>query len=118
MSVANATSVSRVTLVKTSATTHSFNMDQRFLELTYSANGPNLSVQAPARAADAPPGYYMLFVFNEAGVPSVAKIVRMGIAAVPNPATVPSITNPGTQTAKSVPPPRWRSTPATPTATR
>jgi YVTN family beta-propeller protein len=97
VSVANAASVSRVTLVKTSATTHSFNMDQRFLELTYVANGLNLSVQAPTRAADAPPGYYMLFVFNEAGVPSIAKIVRMGIAPVPNPATVPSIANPGTQ---------------------
>ena len=97
VSVANAASVSRVTLVKTSATTHSFNMDQRFLELTFAANGLNLSVQAPARAADATPGYYMLFVFNETGVPSVAKIIRLGIAPVPNPATVPSISNPGNQ---------------------
>jgi YVTN family beta-propeller protein len=97
VTVANASSVSRVTLVKTSATTHSFNMDQRFLELTFTASGLNLSVQAPARAADATPGYYLLFVFNEAGVPSVAKIVRLGIAAVPNPATAPTIANPGTQ---------------------
>ena len=98
VSVANATSVSRVTLVKTGASTHSFNMDQRFLDLTFSANGLNLSVQAPARAADATPGYYMLFVFNQAGVPSVAKIVRMGIAPVANPATVPVIANPGART--------------------
>jgi len=98
VSVANAASVSRVTLVKTSATTHSFNMDQRFLDLTFQASGLNLSVQAPTRATDATPGYYMLFVFNEAGVPSVAKIVRMGIAPVANPATVPTLTNPGSQT--------------------
>ena len=98
VSVANAASVSRVTLVKTGATTHSFNMDQRFLDLTFNASGLNLSVQAPTRAADATPGYYMLFVFNEAGVPSVAKIVRMGIAPVANPATVPTLINPGAQT--------------------
>ena len=30
-------------------------------------------VQAPTRAADATPGYYMLFVFDAAGVPSVAQ---------------------------------------------
>ena len=95
VSVANAGSVSRVTLVKTGASTHSFNMDQRFLDLTFSANGLNLSVQAPARAADATPGYYMLFVFNEVGAPSVAKIVRVGIAPVFNPATAPTLLNPG-----------------------
>ena len=99
VSVANAASVSRVTLVKTGASTHSFNMDQRFLDLTFSASGLNLSVQVPAHAADATPGYYMLFIFNEAGVPSVAKIVRMGIAPVANPATVPTLANPGAQTA-------------------
>ena len=30
-------------------------------------------VQAPTRGADAPPGFYMLFVLNDAGVPSVAQ---------------------------------------------
>ena len=40
----------------------------------------------------------MLFVFNEAGVPSVGKIVRMGIATDPNPAIDPVLTNPGAQT--------------------
>jgi hypothetical protein len=41
---------------------------------------------APARAADAPPGYYLLFVINDQNVPSIAKIVRMNVAANPNPA--------------------------------
>ncbi len=101
VSVENASSVSRVTLVKTGSATHSFNMDQRFLELTFNANGTNLSVQAPTRAADATPGYYMLFVFNESGVPSIAKIVRLGISSVPNPAIVPTLTNPGAQTSEA-----------------
>ncbi len=41
------------------------------------------------------PGFYLLFVLNEAGVPSIAKIVRMGVASDPNPAIKPILTNPG-----------------------
>lgn len=96
--VANAASVSRVTFVKTGSMSHSFNFDQRFLELTFVANGSHVAVQAPTHAAEATPGFYMLFVFDAAGVPSVAKIVRVGIASNPNPAVTPSITNPGAQT--------------------
>jgi YVTN family beta-propeller protein len=98
VSLADTAGVSRVTLVKTGSTTHSFNMDQRFVELTFKASGSQVAVQAPTRAADAPPGTYMLFVFSDTGVPSVAKMVRMGIASNPNPATVPVLTNPGAQT--------------------
>ena len=89
--------VKRVTLVKTSAVTHNRNMDQRFIELTYTAQGANVQVQAPTRAGDATPGYYMLFVINDKGVPSEAKIVSMGIASNPNPSTVPVLTNPSNQ---------------------
>jgi len=95
---ANAASVSRVTLVKTGSMSHSFNMDQRFLDLTFNASGSHVAIQAPTRAGEAPPGYYMLFVFNEAGVPSVAKIIRMGIASNPNPAITPVLANPGART--------------------
>jgi galactose oxidase len=35
-------------------------------------------VKATARAALAPPGYYLLFIVDGRGVPSVAKIVRIG----------------------------------------
>ena len=96
--VANAASVSRVTLVKTGSMSHSFNMDQRFLDLTFKASGSHVAIQAPTRAGEAPPGYYMLFVFNEAGVPSIAKMLRMGIATNPNPSITPVLGNPGAQT--------------------
>ncbi len=76
-----AAGVSRVTLVKTGSVTHSFNMDQRFLELAFSSSGGMLSVQAPARSTDAPPGIYLLFVIDSARVPSVGRIVRIGPAA-------------------------------------
>ncbi len=70
--------VSRVTLVKTGSATHTVDFDQRFLPLTHTASGTQLSVTMPANANLAPPGYYMLFVFNSAGVPSVAKIIKLG----------------------------------------
>ncbi len=74
----NVAGVSRVTLVKTGSATHTVDFDQRFLPLTHTASGTQLSVTMPANANVAPPGYYMLFVFNSAGVPSVAKIIKLG----------------------------------------
>ena len=90
--------VSRVVLVKNSSVTHSWNMEQRFVELTFNATGGQLAVQAPTRAADAPPGFYMLFVLDASGVPSVAKMLRVNVADTPNPAVTPTLANPGDQT--------------------
>ena len=97
MQVSGAKPVARVVMVRNGSTTHSFNMGQRFVELPFVLNAGQLSVQAPARAADAPPGFYMLFALDTAGVPAEAKIVRVNVADTPNPATTPSITNPGSQ---------------------
>ncbi len=77
--------VSRITLVKTGSTTHSNNMDQRFIDLPYTAAGADLDVQPPANPAVLPPGYYMLFVLNGNGVPSRAKMVKVNIAVTQNP---------------------------------
>jgi hypothetical protein len=35
-------------------------------------------ITPPSDARLAPPGYYMLFVLDAAGVPSMARIVRLG----------------------------------------
>ncbi len=93
----NAAAISRVTLIKTASVTHSFNMEQRFVELNFNASGDRLMVQAPTRAGDATPGYYMLFVIDSNGVPSKARIVKVGIAANPNPLVVPVVIQPGDQ---------------------
>jgi YVTN family beta-propeller protein len=77
--------IKRLTLLKTGSTTHSFNMDQRFVELFFHANGNQLDVMAPARAGDAPPGYYMMFAINSDGVPSVSRMVRINVAPNWNP---------------------------------
>ncbi|MGH7358060.1 MAG: galactose oxidase-like domain-containing protein, partial [Candidatus Rokuibacteriota bacterium] len=93
--------VSRVVMIKTASVSHSWNTEQRFLELTYQQNGSLLSVQAPAKAGDAPPGFYLLFAFNSSGTPSVAKIAKIGIAANPNPAVMPDLVNPGGQSGQA-----------------
>jgi Domain of unknown function (DUF1929) len=75
--VAAGNSISRVTLVRTGAVTHAFNNDQRMNELSFTQAGKTLQLKTPAAANVAPPGYYMLFVFDAAGVPSKARIVRL-----------------------------------------
>jgi YVTN family beta-propeller protein len=95
--VSDLQSASRVTFAKSGSVTHSWNMEQRFMDLTFRQEGARLYVQAPTRAADAPPGYYQLFVFNEAGVPSMAKIVQVTVAGTMNPALTPTLANPGPQ---------------------
>ena len=90
-------SIGRVVMVKTTAVTHSFNMEQRFVELTFTASGNRLMVQSPTRAADAPPGFYLLFVLDSAGVPSIARMVKVNVATVLNPAVTPVLTAPGNQ---------------------
>jgi len=93
----SATRVSRVTLVKTGSVTHSFNVEQRFLPMNFTASGTNLTVTAPANTNVATPGYYLLFVFNENNVPSEAKIVKLNApAAAPvSDSTIGSALGPG-----------------------
>jgi Domain of unknown function (DUF1929)/Glyoxal oxidase N-terminus len=77
VTVGSADPISRVTLVRTGAATHAFNPDQRFLEPGFTQSGQTLAVQLPANVNDLLPGYYLLFVFNQAGVPSAAWIVQV-----------------------------------------
>jgi hypothetical protein len=72
----NAASIATVSLIRLGAVTHAFNEDQRYLALAFQAGSGSLTVQAPANANLAPPGYYMLFIVNTTGVPSLAAFVR------------------------------------------
>ena len=93
--------ISRVALIKTASVSHSWNTEQRFIELTFQQSAEHLAIQAPTRAGDAPPGFYLLFALNSAGTPSIAKIVKVGVAANPNPAITPSLVNPGNQSGEA-----------------
>jgi len=98
VAVTTARTVSRVTFVKTGSATHGWNMDQRFVDLPFNAASDGvLAVQIPARASDVPPGTWMMFVIDDAGVPSEAKLVRVNVATAMNVDTQPVVSSPGTQ---------------------
>lgn len=72
------TTAARVSLIRFGSVTHAFDNDQRFQSLTFSQTGSRLDVTMPASGNVAPPGFYMLFVLDAAGVPSVARVIRIG----------------------------------------
>src|SRR4249919_805801 len=71
-------SITRVTLVKAGSVTHSFNMDQRFLELPFTVVADPLKAKLPTNPFETPPGFYMVFIFN-GKVPSEAAMLRINI---------------------------------------
>jgi hypothetical protein len=73
--------ITQVTLVRTGSVTHTFDENQRFLRLQFSQASGGLNVSLPANGNLAPPGYYMVFLLNSAGIPSVATIMHIGQSA-------------------------------------
>jgi hypothetical protein len=63
--------------------THSFNQNQRINFLAFQAGANQLTVTAPANGNVCPPGHYMLFLLNQAGVPSMANIIQIGALVPP-----------------------------------
>jgi large repetitive protein len=84
MAVTTDTPIASFSLVRMGSTTHTVNNDQRRIPLTFTTTGTNShSVQVPSNTGIALPGLYMLFAMNADGVPSVARIVRIGVAGEP-----------------------------------
>src|SRR5437763_3358559 len=78
--------ITSIALVRPGANTHAFDMEQRLVSLTFThAAGGGLTVTSPPNANIAPPGYYMLFLVNARGVPSVAKFIQLS----PSPTNTP-----------------------------
>ena len=73
----DAATISHVVLVRTGAVTHAFGMDQRAVEVSFTAGAGALTVTSPPNGNIAPPGYYMLFILNNSGVPSVANFIQV-----------------------------------------
>lgn len=66
--------VSRVTLVRSGSVTHAFDSSQRLIELNFTQSESVLTVQVPASRNRVPPGLYMMFAFDDDGVPSEAQL--------------------------------------------
>lgn len=73
----DALKVARVTLVRLSASSQGWNGSQRMVRLTFSAGSGALRVDAPQDGNVAPPGFYLLFILNDQGVPSVGHTLQV-----------------------------------------
>ena len=74
--------ISSAVLIRPGSTTHAFDMEQRLIDLCgdtspCSASGNTLSLTTPPDGSIAPPGYYMLFLLDSAGVPSKAGFIQL-----------------------------------------
>ena len=83
----NAANISAAVLVRPGSPTHAFDMDQRLVGLSFTVGNGVLNATTPPNSSIAPPGYYMLFILNSAGVPSLASFVQLSLAPTDQPPT-------------------------------
>ncbi len=79
--------VDHAALVAPGATTHANDMNQRYFALTTTPGAGKVSMTLPGQNA-VPPGWYMLFLLSDAGVPSMAHWIRIGPAGTPQPGQI------------------------------
>jgi hypothetical protein len=91
VSYTSASPIASAVLVRPGSATHAFDMEQRFVGLCGASPQPactgagTLSLTAPPNGNIAPPGYYMLFLLDSAGVPSKAGWVDLETLTAPPP---------------------------------
>ena len=78
ITVATSRAVTGFAIVRMGTATHSVDTDQRRIALTPAAVTGGYRLTIPADQGVAVPGYWMLFALDSKGVPSVAKVVRIG----------------------------------------
>ncbi|MCC2640942.1 MAG: putative galactose oxidase [Nitrospira sp.] len=82
--------IGKISWIRLPSVTHSFDENLRISFLPFQVRAGKLAVTAPASSNECPPGHYMLFLVNKAGVPSVAKIIQIkGIAPPSRSAAAP-----------------------------
>ncbi len=116
----DAANIASAAFVRLGSNTHTVNFDQRYIPLDFTQTAGGLTVQSPLDANTAPPGYYMLFIVDGNGVPSVSKMVQLGgTSTTPTPTPTPTSTSTPTPTptATPAPAPTPTSTPTDPTNT-
>lgn len=70
--------VVKAALIRPAAVTHSSDPNQRYVDLPMTVDGDTIGLNLTTNPNIAPPGWYMLFVTDAAGVPSIAKWVKVG----------------------------------------
>jgi hypothetical protein len=75
ITIPNGRTLGKFTLTGLNSVTHSFDMNQRYIELDFE-EGENVGeyvLTAPELPVDAPPGWYLIWVVTDNGVPSVGE---------------------------------------------
>jgi Domain of unknown function (DUF1929)/IPT/TIG domain len=91
VSTPDAANISTAVLMRLGSSTHAFDMDARLVGMSFTAESGTLTVTAPPNSNIAPPGYYMLFLINNKGVPSVASFVLLNSSGSAPAPTVTSV---------------------------
>jgi len=85
VTVVTNSAISSWSLIRFGSATHSVNTDQRRIPLTpTTTSGLTYTLTIPSDSGIALPGYWMLFALNSAGVPSVAKTLRITVCDQPS----------------------------------
>jgi hypothetical protein len=72
------TKIARVSIIRFGSVTHTFNMEERAMSLPFEMlSAVSLKISFTNNRSYLPPGLYMMFVVNDAGVPSKALIVNL-----------------------------------------
>lgn len=75
---ANAPQIASVNIIRCGSFTHCFDSDQRFVKLAIQSSTANsITVASPPNGKVAPRGFYMLFLVNNNGIPSVGSFVKI-----------------------------------------
>ena len=74
----DAADLTEVVLIRPGSSTHGIDADQRSVPVPFQVSGTTVTAQVPANLHRVPPGYWLLFVLNGAGVPAVAPWLRIG----------------------------------------
>ena len=70
--------IKKIGFMRPSAVTHQTDPEQRYIPLDFERQGKcELKIRAPKNGAIAPPGYYMLFIVDDCGIPSEAAFVGL-----------------------------------------
>jgi hypothetical protein len=81
----DAANIAKVSVTSLGSSTHAQNWGQHYYPLNFTSTDGALTVSPPPSANLCPPGYKLLWIIDRAGIPSVAKIVRLGGNSTPPP---------------------------------
>lgn len=89
VTVPDAAKITKLRLLRPSSVTHVTDVNQRSVAVPFTRTGPDtLRITVPKFGNLLPPGYYMLFADNAAGVPSTGHMVDVPAPGTASPATV------------------------------